>query len=219
MANTFGGLLFIGVEEKDMIPVAMPGVTSTKEEKTRIASSIAANISPTPSFDVAGCTLPADATKHVCLVRVRPSPALYMYTKGEIPIFVRNATESRPASAAQLRYLIERAREPERTRARITSTLELLRSQLAITIKGTDAAQPDRRNASPAHLELLLCPLNPVEAISIPLDISLERVLRNSVLSRYRRVRECLAGRCGKLRRVKGTRLFCVSLASSQPGL
>lgn len=37
-------LLFIGVVEKDMIPVAMAGVTSTNEEKTRIASSIAANI-------------------------------------------------------------------------------------------------------------------------------------------------------------------------------
>jgi predicted HTH transcriptional regulator len=79
-ANTFGGLLFVGVEEDQGRPTSIPGITTTKEEKTRIASSIAANISPTPSFDITECALPTDASKHVCLVRVRPSPALFLLT-------------------------------------------------------------------------------------------------------------------------------------------
>ncbi|MFZ1006147.1 MAG: ATP-binding protein [Candidatus Sulfotelmatobacter sp.] len=208
-ANTFGGLLFIGVEEKDMIPVAMPGVTSSGEEKTRIASSIASIISPTPSFDIAECALPREANKHVCLVRVRPSPALYLFTKGENPIYVRNATESRPANAAQLRYLIERAHEPVGTNARINSTLELLRRELIIfTTKGADAAHPERRKASDLFFDLKLFPLNPTEAIDIPLDISLERVLQTSILTRFKRVNSTLRGDVANSEESRGPNYF-----------
>src|SRR5690242_1127779 len=49
-ANTFGGLLIIGVRKGKNDPEPIPvGAKSPTELKTRIASSIAANLSPVPS--------------------------------------------------------------------------------------------------------------------------------------------------------------------------
>ncbi len=108
-ANTFGGLLVVGVGEDDARPATMLGIESAGEEKTRIASSIASNISPTPPFDIAECTLRGDPKRRLLVLRVRRGPTLYyLTTKGERPIYVRNDSESRPADAAQLRALIER---------------------------------------------------------------------------------------------------------------
>src|ERR1035441_3897122 len=50
-ANTFGGLLLVGVSEKNGKPNEIIGVQLKSELKTQIASSISANISPTPSYD------------------------------------------------------------------------------------------------------------------------------------------------------------------------
>lgn len=53
-ANTFGGLLLIGVTDEDGRADELVGVPSQRHElKTRIASSIASNISPTPSYNSA----------------------------------------------------------------------------------------------------------------------------------------------------------------------
>jgi len=194
-ANTLGGLLFVGVEEQELRPTAMPGVASSREEKTRIASSIAANISPTPSFDIAECALPSDPSKRICLVRVRPSPALYLLARGENPIYIRNGSESRPANAAQVRYLIERARDPERTQRESASRAEQLRSNLGITQKqGT--SEPDQtgggqRQQSRTVLSVMLLPSEPVKAT---LDKSLEGVFRTLILRRYPRVQQTSRG-------------------------
>ncbi len=53
--STFGGLLIVGVNEKDGKPQDIVGVQLGTELKTQIASSISANISPTPSFGIAEC--------------------------------------------------------------------------------------------------------------------------------------------------------------------
>src|SRR5712692_7699466 len=51
-ANTFGGLLFVGIKKHSNDAVCeFPGVDSTSEYKTRIASSIATSISPVPVYD------------------------------------------------------------------------------------------------------------------------------------------------------------------------
>jgi hypothetical protein len=109
IANTFGGILLIGVSEEGGKPKDIRGIQSEREIKTRIASSIASNISPTPPYDIGECTLPNDATKRLCVIRIRKGSQLYLLTKkGEnSPVYVRNADESRPAQAAELRALIE----------------------------------------------------------------------------------------------------------------
>jgi hypothetical protein len=52
-ANTFGGLLVLGVSEKDTRPKDLVGVAEEGELKTKLASLIASNIAPVPDFDIA----------------------------------------------------------------------------------------------------------------------------------------------------------------------
>jgi predicted HTH transcriptional regulator len=107
-ANTFGGLLFVGISEENAKPKEIIGIQSNCEIKTQIASSIASNISPTPPYDIAECSSPGEPAKRLCIVRVRKSAQLHLLTKkNEQPVYVRNADESRPAQAAELRALIE----------------------------------------------------------------------------------------------------------------
>ncbi len=110
LANTFGGLLIIGVEKSQNDAQArLTGVASASEITTGIASSIATNISPTPSYDIVECYKPGETGKRFCIVRVRSSATLHLVTKkGISPVWVRNADQTVPADAAQLRSLIER---------------------------------------------------------------------------------------------------------------
>jgi predicted HTH transcriptional regulator len=60
-ANTFGGILIIGVEKNKKDNQAKPvGVASSSALTTGIASAIATNISPTPPYDIAECHEPEE---------------------------------------------------------------------------------------------------------------------------------------------------------------
>jgi hypothetical protein len=127
-AHAFGGLLIVGVSEKDAQPDQLVGVESAGELKTSIASSIATNISPPPSYEIAECSLPTTPARKLAVIRVRQGNRIhYLTKKGVQPIYVRNEDESKPADAEQLRSLIERKQSPSESRAeaitRIASTL------------------------------------------------------------------------------------------------
>jgi predicted HTH transcriptional regulator len=78
-ANTFGGILVIGVEKNQNDHTArVVGVTSGSELTTGIASAIATNISSTPSYDIMECHQPTDPNKRFCVVRVRSDARLYL---------------------------------------------------------------------------------------------------------------------------------------------
>lgn len=110
-ANTFGGILLIGVEKNkaDARP-KVSGVSSSSELTTGIASAIATNISPTPSYDIMECHKPGETNTRFCAVRVRSDYTLYLVTKKDVshPVWIRNADETIRADAAQLRRLIDR---------------------------------------------------------------------------------------------------------------
>jgi hypothetical protein len=113
-ANTFGGILVIGVEKNQNDHTArVVGVTPSSELTTGIASAIATNISPTPSYDIMECYQPTDTSKRFCVVRVRPDARLHLITKKDIssPVWVRNADQTIRADAAQLRGMIEREKQ------------------------------------------------------------------------------------------------------------
>lgn len=96
-ANTFGGILLIGVKKGQADSEAtLVGVNSTSELSTGIASSIATNISPNPSFDIAECFKPTQPTARFCVVRIRNDGALHLVTKKGIPnpVWFRNADQT-----------------------------------------------------------------------------------------------------------------------------
>jgi predicted HTH transcriptional regulator len=97
-ANTFGGLLILGVSDnKEGVPEDIVGITSVGELKTRIGSLISTNLLPCPSFEIGECGLPTDPAKKVCVVRVKESAELCFVTKkGERPVRVRVEDQSPP---------------------------------------------------------------------------------------------------------------------------
>jgi len=109
-ANTFGGVIVIGVSENAGRADQIIGVPSNKEITTQIASSIASNITPTPDYDIAECSIPADPSKRLAVIRVRLRNRVHFLLKGDRPVYIRNQDQAIPAPAAELRALIERER-------------------------------------------------------------------------------------------------------------
>src|SRR5258708_6913705 len=130
-ANTFGGVLIIGVKkDKGDTEPLLTFVNSAVEYKTRIASSIAANISPVPSYYVYECYKPGEPSSRLCVVQVRNVNGFHLLTKKNIkPIHVRNEDETREADAADIRRLLERNKLAEGLPARLKERAnEMLRS-------------------------------------------------------------------------------------------
>jgi hypothetical protein len=179
-ANTFGGILFVGIADEKGKPKEIIGASSKSEMKTRIASSIASNISPTPAYDIAECAIPTDTTKKVCVIRVRRGTDLYLLTtKGESnPAYVRNADESRPARAAELRALIEQrsATTPQSNLARRLDEWQ----QFGVTTNGIRPNSP--RLCSEAFLKIITLPTPPSKLV---LDQALEEHVFRTVKLRY----------------------------------
>ena len=172
-ANTFGGLLLVGVSEKDGKPEHVVGVELRSELKTQIASSISANISPTPAFQIAECLHPSDQIRRIAVVRIRNVSKLHYCMKGDKPVYVRNEDESRPANAFQLRSLIEqRTREP--LPVDTSQLLKEFSSKSYVTSAkqaGTYEERKANRTRSSTHLTVLL---RPAESLSFPFDASTE---------------------------------------------
>jgi predicted HTH transcriptional regulator len=132
-AHTFGGLLLVGVSEKDAQPDELVGVESAGELKTSIASAIATNISPPPSYEIAECSLPTVLARRLAVIRVRQGNQIhYLTKKGEKPIYVRNEDESVPADAARLRSLIERRSSPSQSLAEINNRISAMRPSVQL---------------------------------------------------------------------------------------
>lgn len=195
-ANTFGGLLIVGVKKgkRDVAP-ALVGVQSESEYKTRIASAIAANISPVPSYNIFECLMPGDGSKRFCIVRVREGRALHLITKkGFDPVYVRNEDESRKADAAQLRGLIERERVAPILAERIRERANQLRDAMWIGSKyerlDTEGWNygPHQQSGTFLKLEIIAA-----EASPVVMEKSHEDWLKNAIATFYPRFRETVS--------------------------
>jgi hypothetical protein len=192
-ANTLGGLLIVGIRKaKGDVSCTIQGVSSRSEYKTTIASSIAANLSPTPHYEIFECHFPADPTKRLCVVRVRSSHALHLITKkGMHPVYVRNEDEARPANAAQLRVLIERERGSSQNPGRLAERAAVIRDALNIRRKYKDHDSKQWfLSASEAADTFFKLELVPGDDISSPLDQVEEEKLRRLILAYCPRVVE-----------------------------
>jgi Putative DNA-binding domain len=127
-ANTFGGLIILGISNERGRPGGIVGLKADFEQQTRIANSIATGISPTPPIQIGECFLPGDTHKSICVVRVLGSSELYYLLKGDKPVYWRSQTRSIPADAAQLRALIaQRVLKPS-TPSTVSSRLQSVES-------------------------------------------------------------------------------------------
>ncbi len=193
-ANTFGGILIVGVEKNRNDPEAkLTGVKSNAELTTGIASSIATNISPTPAYDIMECYKPGETSCRFCVIRVRSDSRLYLVTKKDIsPAWVRNADQTVRADAAQLRGLIDRERQsignlPD---SWVYQRAQELLRDMPICINYVDWPT-GQRGASGTHLKLALIP---TERQGGSLDGHDEYNFVRLIYSNYRRVQSTLSG-------------------------
>jgi len=196
-ANTFGGLLFVGVSEQQGRADQIVGILSPRQElKTSIASSIASNISPTPPYEIRDILFPDGSGRHVCMVRVRKGTTLYLITKkGEQPVYVRNEDESRPADAASLQALLATRFAAGQAAQAAFAQPGLGVQNLFVTVKQQGTA-PTQRVRSETFLQIQLFPTEPID---VRLDLTAEQKLLTAVRAIYPELAENVDDRDRKI--------------------
>ena len=192
-ANTFGGILLVGVRKgKNDTVCHMLGVASSSEYKTRVASSIGANLSPTPFYEIFECHSPSDVAKRFCIVRVHNSSALHLLTKkGMHPVYVRNEDEAKPANAAQLRALIQRERDAPQNAVRFSEFAAVIREALNLRCKYKDPNSSQwPSSASEAVPSFFKIQLVPRDNLPVSLDRSQEQNFRALIRNLCPRIAE-----------------------------
>jgi hypothetical protein len=162
--------LILGVTEADGRPEKLVGITVPNELKTQVSSLIASNLFPCPHFEIAECSLPGEAGKKLCVVRVRETTELCLLAKkGEPhPLYVRVEDQSTPPDASKIRGLIDRKRNTLSTRSAIQAPLDSLRHDLFVTSVGPHGP----RTRSHTSLRVILFPYTHAPT---PLDLGAER--------------------------------------------
>lgn len=190
-ANTFGGVLVIGVQKGQTdVEATLVGVNSTSELSTGIASAIATNISPNPSCDIVECFKPNEPTIRFCVVRIRNDGALHLVTKKGVsnPVWYRNADQTISADAAQLRMLIDREKQAvEDVERKLQNQAKQLFSEMRIgsDYRTLEAWPMGNFSFSETTFKLALVPM---ERRLIRLDLRSENEFLNLIHRHYRRI-------------------------------
>jgi predicted HTH transcriptional regulator len=99
-ANTYGGLLIVGVSDDRQRFPGIPGPRNS-DLKTQLSSIIASRISPPPLFEVHTCPTSAGSSHFLVAIRIQSPRRLHLYLKGNHPVWVRTEDKSEPATAFQ----------------------------------------------------------------------------------------------------------------------
>jgi len=193
-ANTFGGVIVIGVSENAGRADQIIGVPSNKEITTQIASSIASNITPTPDYDIAECSIPADPSKRLAVIRVRPRNRVHFLLKGDRPVYIRNQDQAIPAPAAELRALIERERfDTERGQFSV-DPFSLLPADFKITrAREAGTVQERMRNRIDSQ-SFMRVVIRPSKTLAVSLDYSFEEHFKGVVAAHFSQFQEAVFG-------------------------
>jgi len=186
-ANTFGGIIIVGVSEVSGRADQIIGVLSSREVKTQFASAIASNISPTPEFEIAECLLPSDPSRRLAVIRVRPGNRIhYLVKKGSHPVYIRNEDQAIPAPAADLRALVERDYSYRSRTAISGSAFESIGPSFKVT-EMPPPPSPDRARGirSAVAQSYMRMGIQPTSTVSVDLDYQSEERFKSSVSSRF----------------------------------
>jgi Putative DNA-binding domain len=132
MANTQGGIVFVGVTEADGTPTARPGVEGAPNTLTsRIENMLYDSIRPTVHVEVHSVDLGGGTC--VAVVRV-PASLAAPHALRDGGIYIRVSQHSRPvtedaAPLGWIEFLFERRREPERFRRQLDDEANVLLTQ------------------------------------------------------------------------------------------
>lgn len=172
-ANTFGGLMVVGVSEADGRPEKLLGVAPRGELKTQVASFIASNLFPCPPFEIAECDIPGNSDKKkLCVVRVRETQEICLIAKkgNKLPIYVRVEDQSAPAGASQIRALLIRKRQDANPGSDTAQRVQQIQERLTIS---TYSAGARTNLTSQTFFKIVVCPYN---AAPLRLDLATEGV-------------------------------------------
>lgn len=113
-ANTFGGLVFVGVKAQGLRPSEMVGVPKARGDlTTRLANTIQATVHPRPPFEIQVVGAPNDPATEVAIVRVGEGDwPPYMFIKDRAnKVSVRVEDECARASYSDLEALFRKRAE------------------------------------------------------------------------------------------------------------
>jgi len=193
-ANTFGGVIVVGVSENAGRADEIIGVQSNKEIMTQIASSISSNITPTPDYDIAECAIPSDPGKRLAVIRVRPRNRIHFLLKGDRPVYIRNQDQAIPAPVAELRALIDREQSDAKGSQMSVDPFSPLPADFKIT-RARDAGtiQERMRNRTDAQSFMKIV-IWPSKTLAVSLDYSFEEHFKNLVASNFTKFQEAVFG-------------------------
>lgn len=185
MANTFGGVVIIGVDEDDRSAPVVPitGIPMERGLEERVINTMVDSVSPPIIPDVAVCVRP-DGSRAVLVIRIAESPDGPHAMQANTRVYIRTGKRSSPEELANLdriRWLTGRRQRSEEFREqlleRASQRFVHLRDGLVPDTPKTDEKDWGSGNQQPGLLTIALTPMYPDGTMTTPR--SLEALIPN----------------------------------------
>lgn len=106
-ANTEGGWLIIGVDEKASSICGTLKVIGTGKTEEWIDNVLSTCISPKPAINIIPIAIPANTDKQIIVIRVPKSPRRPHMSRIDKKYYIRRSTKSEPAEEYEVRWMFE----------------------------------------------------------------------------------------------------------------